>query len=252
MKFLLDMNKIERLKLIEQYRKGRLEGIALERFQQLLDSSELLQKELALDKEMSEALNPGSDYNLFHTLVKEAEHNYFSKDLSTRKTYWKVAAAVLFVSVSSFILWFVSQENTPDEIFNSAFEAYQAPTNFRGDQLSGMDEEFMLGLIKYGDQNYNESIKLFSDAVEKDSLNHTAKFLLGISYLAQKDFVMAESILKSMVNDSSHLFQDQVRWYLGLLYLSDTDESNDAEAKPLFNQIESQNLTEEVRKLRLK
>lgn len=245
------MNKKERLILIERYRKGLLEGIELKRFEKLLETDPLLRDELNLDIEMSEALNEGSDYNLFHKLVQEAEQNYFrNQGTSVTSMPWlKIAATVLLISVSSFLIWQqMNQNDTPDDIFKSAFEPYEAPTNFRGEDLSGMDEEFMLGLLKYNDLNYSESIRLFSEAVVKDSSNHTAKFLLGVSHMALKEFRLAEPIFKEMIDDSSHLFQDQVRWYLGLLYLSDGDTGNDSMTNDTWNQITDKDYLKKARK----
>ena len=113
-----------------------------------------------------------------------------------------------------------------------------------------MDNDYILGLIKYAQGNYPLAISLFQQTVEKDALNYSARFLLGISFMAQKDFDNAETILKQMVEDSSHLFQDQAKWYLGLIYLSDENESNDGLASVLFDKIENGGLREKVKSIR--
>lgn len=242
------MTRKERLVLIEKFRKGNLEGLALQRFEKLLEEDQQLSRELELVQEMSEALDDHSDYNLFYKLVLEAEKKYF---MPKKARFWppaKVAAAVAFLLVAGAgIWWFSIPSSSPEQLFEKHFQAYPAPSNFRGDQLMKLDEDFMMGLVRYEDQEYGQAIVYFEKALERDSANYTARFLSGVSYMAQKNFTRAETIFLDMVEDNSHLFQDQCRWYLGLLYVSDDNPDNDEKSKFYLEGITNESLKKELK-----
>ncbi|WP_323756520.1 tetratricopeptide repeat protein [Roseivirga sp.] len=159
------------------------------------------------------------------------------------------SSLLILLSSVCLLFWIIYKPKSPDEIFASNFQPYEAPSNFRGNDLTTMDNDYILGLIEYDQGNYPLAISLFEQTVEKDALNYSARFLLGISFMAQKDFDNAEPILKQMAEDPSHLFQDQARWYLGLIYLSDENEDNDDLSKALFDKIENESLRKKVKSL---
>jgi len=159
------------------------------------------------------------------------------------------SSLLILLSSVCLLFWIIYKPKSPDEIFTSNFQPYEAPSNYRGSDLTTMDNNYILGLIEYDQGNYPLAISLFEQTVEKDALNYSARFLLGISFMAQKDFGNAEPILKQMAEDPSHLFQDQARWYLGLIYLSDENEENDDLSKALFYKIENESLREKVKSL---
>lgn len=245
------MTRKERLELIDRYKKGLLEGLALQRFERQLETDEALRKDFRLDKELSEAMNASSDYNLFRELVGEAEGAYFDESRGVRWSMSRVAAVIAFFLVSSFLIWWITTRDlTPDQRFEKAFTAYKAPASFRGAELSDMDDDFMLGLIKYERSEYQEAIRLFDQAYSRDETNFTAGFLLAMSHMALKQLDEAKPLFEALSENDSHLFQDPVRWYLGLLYLTDVDETNDGLAQPLFDKIENEEYKERVKRLR--
>ncbi len=219
------MTRKERQDLIEKYQKNQLEGISLKRFERLLETDKQLKRELNLEVELSDSLGDYSDYNLFKRLLEDAEADYHTPEVKGFPI-WKMAAAIAFIMCASIVLFFL-QSPTPEEYFAANFEPYRAPTNLRGVDISAMDDDFMLGLLKYEDQKYSEAIRLFEAAIDRDSLNYTARFLTGVSYLALKDFERAEPILLALSKNPNHLFQEEAGKYLRILYLSDDDKSND-------------------------
>ena len=245
------MTRKQRLQLIDKFRKGRLEGLELKRFEQLLEENAELRRDLMLDQELSEALDEHSDYNLFGKLMKEAEGEYF-KPQAPLKRYWPRVAAIISLTLvaGSALWWFGLRSPSPSEIFNDHFEPYQAPASFRSNDLAQLDEDFMLGMIQYEDGQFEDAIVRFEKAYAQDSLNYTARFLTAVSHMALKQFNEAESIFLAMEVDPSHLFQDQCRWYLGLLYLSDEDERNDELADFYSNKITDSSLLERLKNFR--
>lgn len=157
---------------------------------------------------------------------------------------WRFAALILLTSIVVYMFRLSSSKHSPEFVYDKYFVPYEAPLNLRGADIAGMDDDFMLGLIKYDQQKYSEAITLFQKAYEKDEQNYTARFLTAIAYMSQKDFAQAEPILKELSEDGSHLFQDQAKWYLGLLYLSDADadETNNEKAEEVWELIQNKDI----------
>lgn len=243
------MNKEERTDLIDKFLTNQLEDLDLARFQAMLDSDPELKKSLRLELELRQALNEKSDFNLFKKLLGDTHLEYFEEAKTIRPMVWKVAAAILVIGVFSFLFWRNSVTQSPSYIYDKYFEPYKAPTNLRGGDIAEMDDDFMLGLIKYDQQEYAEAISLFQKAYERDPQNYTARFLMGMAYMSQKDFTKAEPILKELSEDDSHLFQDQSRWYLGLLYRSDADPNNEEKATEVWGTIENDSIRKKAESL---
>lgn len=162
---------------------------------------------------------------------------------------WRFAALILLISIVVYMFRLSSSKHSPEFVYDKYFEPYQAPVNLRGADIAEMDDDFMLGLIKYDQQEYFEAISHFQKAYERDPQNYTARFLTAIAYMSQKDFTQAEPILKELSDDDSHLFQDQARWYLGLLYLSDGDKTNNEKAQKVWESIENQDILNKTEEL---
>lgn len=174
------------------------------------------------------------------------EHPYNDRTTSNFRLMKIALAVALFIS-SSWIIWILSKPSSPAEIFQEYFEPYIIQTTPRG--LIDDSDNYMLGTIHYRDMEYDLAISKFKTYLIETSDDYRAQLMLGISYMAIKDFKAAEVILIQLVNDPNHLFQDQVRWYLGLLYLSDEDEENDNEASRYFEEIEDQHLIKKVNQI---
>ena len=108
---------------------------------------------------------------------------------------------------------------------------------------------YMMGTIHYRDGEYEQAIELFNQLLMETPDDYRAKLMLGISHMALKDFDSAEPILTRLVEDRNHLFQDQVRWYLGLLYLTDEVEENYSKVKEVFEGIESTSFKDMIKGL---
>lgn len=243
------MNKDEKAELLDKFLTNQLEGLELARFKAMLDSDRELKKSLKLELELRQALNEKSDFNLFKKLLAETHHDYFEEAKFIKPIFWKAAAAILIIAVFSFLLWRNSVTHSPSYIYDNYFEPYEAPVNLRGGDIAEMDDDFMLGLIKYDQGEFTEAISFFDKAYNRDHQNYTARFLTAISFMSLRDFDKAEPILKDLIEDNGHLFQDQARWYLGLLYLTDEVNSNDSLAREVWEPISSNLIKDKIRKL---
>ncbi|MEP3389106.1 MAG: hypothetical protein ABJO02_13010 [Reichenbachiella sp.] len=228
------MNKKDRHELYERYLKNQLDGIALRKFEQELESNELMQRELTLEIELREALSQHSDYSIFKDLVEKAESEYFQKP--NRKSWplgW--AAALLALLISTFV-WKTQFDLSPDDFFEKNFVPYKAPGLLRGD-VTVLDEDLMIGLIRYDERRYVEAIEAFESVIKKDSLNYTAQFLCGVSHMALQNFKNAESILIEQSENQDNIYKDQSHLYLMILYQSDSLTTNDEHVQYHYRQI---------------
>ncbi|MEP1032665.1 tetratricopeptide repeat protein [Ekhidna sp.] len=229
------MNKDTQRK-IEKYLQKQLEGIELRRFEDQLEKDEVLRKRVKLEQELNEVLSDKSDFNIFRRIVNETSTDYFNKKSSSGFSPLKIAATVALLISASWIIWTLSTPSTPDEIYNEFFEPYVIQTTPRG--LTEDTDTYMLGTIHYRDGEYASAIIQFEILLTETPNDYRAQLMLAISYMALKDFKSAEDVLIRLVNDPNHLFQDQARWYLGLLYLIDGDKENDWKADEYFEEIE--------------
>ncbi|MEQ9405975.1 MAG: tetratricopeptide repeat protein [Cyclobacteriaceae bacterium] len=242
------MDRKQRTEFIEKYLKNQLEGFELRRFEDELEKDDRLKRELLLERELREVIDDRSDYNIFRRTLNEASTDYFNQSGNSPFQYWKIAASVALLISASAVFWLLRGADSPDTIFNKHFEPYIIQTTPRS--LIDESDDYMLGVIHYRDQEYEKAISQFERTLTKDSSDYRAQLLLGISYLAVKDFNNAEPVLKKLALDNRHLFQDQARFNLGLLYLTDGDEENDELAKEHFERIEDRGLKEKVLKLK--
>ncbi|MEP0984324.1 tetratricopeptide repeat protein [Ekhidna sp.] len=232
---------------IERYLHKQLEGIELRKFEDRLEKDEALRKRVKLERELTEAISDKSDFNIFKKLVVEISADYFNGKSFNSFNPLKIAASIALLISASWVIWTISKPSTPDEIYNEFFEPYVIQTTPRG--LIEDSDLYMLGTIHYRDMEYDSAISKFEKLLIETPDDYRAQLMLGISHFALKNFDAAETVLLQLVNDPNHLFQDQARWYLGLLYLTDEDEGNDGKAKEYFEGIGEKGLRDKLKSI---
>lgn len=243
------MNREKRNRKIEKYLNKELLGIARNRFESQVEKDEKLASELKLEMELREALNEQSDYNIYKRIVDQTSEKYFNEVERpiTIFTPLRIAASISLLITASFAVWWIVRTQSPDQIYDQYFEPYTIQTTPRG--LIEDGDSYMMGTIFYRDMEYDSAKKRFEAVLNESPEDYRAMLMLGISFMALKDFDNAEKILLLLVNDPNHLFQDQARWYLGLLYLSDKNDGNDGKAEEYFEKIEERKLRKNARDL---
>ncbi|WP_436517333.1 tetratricopeptide repeat protein [Ekhidna sp. To15] len=166
------------------------------------------------------------------------------KEPNQRFNPWKIVILLALLGSISWVIWTLAKPSTPDELYAEYFEPYIIQTTPRG--LIEDTDLYMLGTIHYRDMAYDSAISKFETQLEETPDDYRSQLMLSISYMAIKDFTAAEDVLLQLVNDPNHLFQDQARWYLGLLYLTDEDEANDDKAAGHFEEIEDKALLKQI------
>lgn len=224
------MNRKERLELIDRFLTREMSDLEREQFNSHLEENSDLRKELKVSLELMDVVDPKSEYNSFKRLIQEAELNYFGQPKQTNQN-WRLAAVISLLLVAGVIGWMIVQTQQEEDYFADHFEHYEMPDQIRGRSLDEalakeqMDTAFVNGWEDYNDKNYKAAARRLELAAQGDSTNYTARFLLGVSYLALREFDQAEPVLKALSEDSSHVFQKQAQEYLELLHKAKQQEA---------------------------
>lgn len=241
------MTKEERYDIFEKYLRGTLNGLEQKELENNLASNPDLRKELELHKGVHQAIGD-KKLQYFTELVQESESKYLDKkqknNISFLKKYSRqiaIGAAVVFLAVMSYL--FLFPKPTAEKLFAEYFEPYNAPGTFRSEDLATLDNDFISALARYDEGAYGEAAEYFSKTLEKNPGKDIAVFLRGVSYLAVDSLALAEADLKAVVADEESLFQDQGKWYLGMVYLRMGEIGN---AKMVFEKMERKEKVEDL------
>ncbi|MFK8006759.1 MAG: tetratricopeptide repeat protein [Saprospiraceae bacterium] len=241
------MTKEERYEIFERYLRGTLNGLEQKEFESNLVANPEWQKELELHQGLHQVIG---DKNLqfFEELVQESGAKYFEEKPKSSPSFFKLygrkiaaTAAILFLAVMSY--FFLFPKSTPEQLFAEYFAPYNAPGTFRSEDLTSIDENFILALARYDEGEYGEAVQFFTKTLEKNPEKDIAIFLRGVSYLALDSLAFAEVDLKTVVADEESLFQEQGKWYLGLVYLGMMEKEK---AKKIFEKMKRTDKIEEL------
>ncbi len=154
---------------------------------------------------------------------------------STKKSWYAIAAVLLFLITAGF-LWQI-MGNEPE--FNEYFEPFDQLRIFRGDGDLGAN-----GMEAYSREEYEEAFNLLSE-INENEIDLELKFYLAVSALASdrtsQSIVLFEDLAKS---DSK--YHQQVSWYLGLAYWKN-EQPDKAISQLKIIQVEEYNYEEAIR-----
>lgn len=243
------MTKEERYESFERYIRGEMNGLEEKELLHLLEQDADLRKEFELHRGLHQAVGD-KKMQYFTELVKESEINYFqqksNKNISFLQKYTRQVAAVTAILAIGLITYFVfPRQADPETLFVNYFELYQSPGTFRTEDMTSLDNDFILALARYDEGAFGEAIGYFNKTIEKYPTKDVAIFLRGVSHLAVDDLDLAEVDFHSVIANSESLFTEKAIWYLGLIYLK---QGNIKLTKKTFQLIRKQ---EKVKKLLL-
>lgn len=122
--------------------------------------------------------------------------------------YWKIAAAILIVMASSFIIFTNSSPSIQEIVENELKKPYPISQNLRGN-----DSNIVEGLKLYANGSYQEATSL----LERDS-SAQGIFARGLSHFYIGNYQEAAKYLQHQTLDNSR-FREQSRWFLSIAYL---------------------------------
>lgn len=215
-------------------------------------SGELSQQEkiafeehLKSDSKMAEAfqeyqdLRKGIDYSIMKSLKEElqqletslpeielepdVQHSIDPAPTTNRFRIWKVAAAVVLVSLSVGVIFQLQQPSSPQDLVSQHFEPYENPFvgAKRGDDITA--NPMVQAFQAYDTEKYSVAIAGFESILGQEEYKdqHTmVLFYLGISQLAQGQGTASIASFEHYLG----ITEDNVseaKWYLALGYLKE-------------------------------
>ena len=139
----------------------------------------------------------------------ELQANSFNR---LKAIYFSAAAAVLLIVILSINIFYPSQ--SLDELFIAEFKPYPNIITTKSSAKTQLTE----AMLQYDLKDYNPTIEILSQVIQKDTTNNKAFFYLGVSYLSVGKTKHAIINLKK-VSTSNDLLKDQSIWYMALSYL---------------------------------
>ncbi|MEM6523122.1 MAG: hypothetical protein AAGF85_10155 [Bacteroidota bacterium] len=151
------------------------------------------------------------------SLLKEkltSHESSFTKQVSKRPLYYKIAAGLVFLVAASFLVnQFISQKS-----YEELYSDYYSPYPNIIDPLNRSEENVNQSPFQlYEAQQYQEVIEIFGQVSRTDA----QRFYLSQSYMALGQFNRALNEANSISEDSR--FYAPSRWYIALIQLNKQD-----------------------------
>lgn len=226
---------------IDRYLSNELTEEEQDRFEDLIMSSSVLQSDIALHKELNEALSEQDVIRLRAQLTSIGKDVVKEKGRSIRLPWRKVAVGtvaaslVLMIGLRSLMLESGSSPN--EELYAAYYRSYEGSGVARSGNGS-IDNTLTIALQKFNARDYESALSLFRQVISYDATNPVGHFYSGVSYQETGRFVKAIEEYELVVKDKDNLFVEQAEWYIGLCYLQ-TQERRKAYLQ--MDQISKQN-----------
>lgn len=242
------------------YLLGMLEGQALRDFEQQLKTDKTLQADIALSKDVQEALDGVQVEQFFsnklsslgdkyvtESLLLEDENKPTQEEASTSNLRRNIFIIGLSILTALAVFWFWKQQNIseqiestePAQIFASYYEPYSSNMSTRNG--NNVDEAYQNAIKAYDDEKYSEAIESLTQRIADQSDDIPTQLLLGNSYLnvSPPETQKAIELFQQIAEGDSDLYAMTAKWYLALAHLQ-VDQME--EAKVIFEDL-SKNTT---------
>jgi len=224
----------DKAKLIDKYITGKLEDTELWEFRVKLEQDAELAQEVALRKDIYNAISNKEKMELLQTL-NSLETNSRTRRFRINIYSSKVQAiaasiTVLMIIGAGFLSNYIGSNNTSNlNIYTEYFvdEGSLLATRSNAETSNALVKT---GIKFYNNGKYQQAISLFESYPE----NIIARLYSGFSYMNLKKFDLAESQFKYILNQGDNIFIDQAEWNLGLSYLGDNQTE---QATKIFTKI---------------
>ncbi len=219
---------------IDRYVANKLEDAELWEFQHEIETDADLAREVALRKEVYQALSDKKKIGLRENLKairveKQAKRGFIYS--------WKLqavaASIVVFLLVGAGILTSVFNTSSNHELFNQYYQPESSLLSVRSGSYSD-NTSLNLGMLSYDQGQYDESIEIFKSIPD----NMVARLYCGFAYMNVKNYKAAIVEFNHVMAHGDNLFTDQAEWNIGLSYLADNKVSK---ALAIFERISNQN-----------
>lgn len=214
------------IELIDRYLLEELtdEEIKLLEIQRMVDFE--FDKELQVTRDISKGIEYVGNQELLQVLDKI--HYKHIGAIKEKKISRKILVfGVLFLALSSMLLWiyksFIAQDDNPHKIFAAYYDPYVPSLDTRGNSNPEVIEAF--NKLYYSNE-YKAAIELLEPTI--DLANDELKLLAAICYIELDQNSKAIGVLNYIISNNSYYFIDHAHWFSALakLKLEKKDEVN--------------------------
>jgi len=204
---------------IEQYLLNNLPVGEREIFANSIQSDEILRQKVAIVRGTLTGINEAivrSKLNDYHMSIESGSHQKSTHRWSPFRIHWGIAASLLFVfGLATF--WFFQTENSMERTYSRYYKPDPGLMTLMGAEASNYT--FEKAMVEYKNGEYEKALKAWLLLLKDQSENDTLLYFTAAAAQASEDYGLAIRLLKTVAHDSSSLFQNDARWYLGLAYL---------------------------------
>jgi hypothetical protein len=155
----------------------------------------------------------------------EAESDFErSAHAGNRKSLKKIFSARFALPAAAaligafFLIKLLLPSGDPDKLFAKYYEPVSAISPVTRSADAGETNSYASAIESYNNKKYQAAAIAFSDAIMKDPLNISPRFLMGITQMELGNYDQAENILENVISRQGEYIKE-ARWYLGLAYI---------------------------------
>jgi hypothetical protein len=235
------MDEKQKYNLLEKYFEGELSPEEEASFQHLLKTDTAFKKEFDFQTQLQEEL-ASEELHAFRKTVQQVDRDFeYKQEAKTRQLGNNLIRNILALAAVFIIVFFVYKSFNTDSEFSRQqyladnFEAYQMILTQRTIDSNEISLRLSNAINFYQNQQYKEAASSFSELKNFQPENASFHFYSAMSSFMADDFETAESEFLELIARDDHLFVEQSRWFLGILYLKN-DKID--ELKKLFSTIQ--------------
>jgi tetratricopeptide (TPR) repeat protein len=230
------------LEQLVQYLDGELNEVQKHQFTEKLKNDPSLGKKKELIEDVDKLIGDKQLLS-FEECLKEVEALYKIENKKVQSSRiirlkWMKAAAVVIFIVGVSTLFFLNHNSmrSGDELFAEYYA--KMPADFATRSALPENDAFLSAIQMYNANMYSEAIIEFNKILQKDPTNNAARLFLGICYAETKQFKVAASQFKNIIENKDPIFEEHASWYLSLCYIK--TQNTEAARKSLSGLVNSQ------------
>ena len=214
----------EKYELIEQYLEGKLVGAELLDFENQLEQDPGLADDVALHREVRDAIADDEEVALEAELRKIGQAYQgrtpgtapIRKNVGQRRIFLIAASIALLAVAGWFAFSRFGPSPSPDQLFEAHFAPYQVPANIRG---KVPESELQAALEPYKREDYDAAIVNLNQLEATYGVDEQVLFYRAVSELAVGKADSARLGFEQILAIPDNQSTVQAQWYLALSWL---------------------------------